>query len=360
METPTQMAKTQGSTNSSEAKPVLSRVFDEHPVIRDRARLPTPPVKAVFDVIERTIYQRDPGSSFIAHPRFGKTFAIQVLTKQVCATFPQVPVIIISAKGHARFSEVAFYTEILENCKHSFSGVGKVSARRSRLINYLWTLSQARNSDRIVLFIDEAQNWAEAEFSCLRDLSNDLALNDVRVIALLFGQTELASIRTVLLQSKRTDLIGRFMMQQFEFKGLTSLSDLVETMECYDDVEMSEYPEGSGICYSEYFLPAAFQGGWRLSKEAGRLWAQFEHAAREHGGLKQVGMHWVAACIRSFFVTHIGVDHTGLTGTDADWRQAVAASCFALSLGVTYDADLQLPVNASIFREARPNDCRST
>lgn len=322
--------------------------FDDHPVVRNRARLPTPPIKAVFDIVARTVFQRDPGCSFIAHPRFGKTFAIRVLSQQLGQIYPDVPSLIVNAKDHPRYSEMTFYTDILENCKHSLASLSKVNARRTRLVNYFWTLAQARNSDRLVLFVDEAQNWAEPEFSCLRDLSNDLALLDVTLITILFGQTELAAIRTVLLQSKRTDLIGRFMMQQYEFHGLTSLSDLVETMTCYDDVDVSEYPEGSQLSYTAYFLPKAFQGGWRLASEAGRLWEQFRLVAQGHGGLHQVGMHWVAACIKNFFVKQIPLDHAALRGTDEDWNQSVIDSRFAISLGLTYDPAWQLPVNPSM------------
>ncbi|WP_420473781.1 AAA family ATPase [Noviherbaspirillum sp. ST9] len=320
---------------------------DEHPVIRNRARLPTPPIRNAFNIVSRTVLQRDPGCCFIAHPRFGKTSAIRVLSKQLAHSFPAMPIVTINAKSHQRFSEATFYGELLTTCGHGAPTAGKIEARRSRFFNFVWALAQSRDSDRVLIFIDEAQNWHESEFSVLRDLSNDLSLErDVILIAVFFGQPELASIRTALLQSARIDLIGRFMIQQHNFAGLATLAELVETMGYYDDPDVSEYPEGSGTSYSEFLLGAAFRSGWRLQNESGRLWKQFKDAAQPHGGLGQLGMHWVAASIRTFFVSQMEYDHPGLEGTDEDWENAVRASGFAQSLGVTYVFDDKLPVVA--------------
>jgi hypothetical protein len=318
--------------------------IDHHPLARDSARLPTPPIKAAFDIISTVITQRNPGCSFVAHPRFGKSSAIAVLKEQVKLTYPDTPVIVVNAIGHARFSELTFYTEILEDCNHGSPEAGKVSARRIRLLHYLWSLAQAADSDRLVLFIDEAQNWAEPQLSTLRDLSNWLLEKKVRMIAILFGQTELAAIRLVLLQSRRSDIVGRFMLQQYEFFGVRSVSELVDIMKAYDDPAISEYPIGSGISYSEFFLPQAYRNGWRLEKEAGRLWEQYRLVAQGHGGLTQIGMFWITSCIRNFLLTQTDFDHPGLQGDDKDWEDAVDASAYAQSLGVIYDPRALLPI----------------
>lgn len=318
---------------------------DEHPVIRNRARLPTPPIRNAFNIVSRTVLQRDPGCCFIAHPRFGKTSAIRVMSKQLAQSFPKMPTVTVNAKSHPRFSEATFYGELLATCGHGAPTTGKIEARRLRFFNFLWALAHSRDSDRVLMFVDEAQNWHESELSVLRDLSNDLALErEINLIAVFFGQPELASLRTALLQSARIDLIGRFMIQQYNFSGLASLAELSETMGYYDDPEVSEFPEGSGISYSEFLLGKAFRGGWRLKNESGRLWKQFKNAAQPHGGLAQLGMHWVAASIRTFFVSQMEYDHPSLEGSDDEWESAVAASGFAYSLGVTYVPDDKLPV----------------
>lgn len=311
--------------------------FSAHPVLRSQIRLPTPAIRAAFDIIANTALQRAPGCCFHAYPRFGKSSAIEVLTKQLEQSFPDMPIFSISADGHPRFSEVVFIGELLEGCTNLMSAVGKFELRRMRLLQFLWSQAKARGSDRIMLFVDEAQNWHEPELTMLRDVANHLALHHgIQLIAVLFGAPELVAQRASLIHSGRIDLIGRFMIQQYEFRGIVSLEDLMVIMGYYDAADISEYPEGSRKSYSEFLLGQAYRSGWRLESEAPRLWDQFKLAAQASGGLGQVGMLWVANSIREFFGAQIEFDHPGLAGDAKDWSLAVAHSGFKDSLGVTY------------------------
>lgn len=320
--------------------PVMEVDLDDvryHPVVRSQIRLPTPAIRMAFDVLANTALQRAPGCCFHAHPRFGKTSAIEVLMQQLSQTFPEMPMYSISAVWHPRFSELVYMGELLSGCSHVMSAAGKFEARRMRLLNFLWSQAKARGSDRIFMFIDEAQNWHEPQLTMLRDVANDLALHHgVKLIAALFGAPELAALRTTLIQTGRTDLIGRFMIQLYDFRGITSLHELATTMAYYDNTDVSEYPVMSGKCYSQYLLPQAYASGWRLEHEAARLWNEFRQSAQASGGLNQVGMLWVADSIRHFFLEQIEFDHPGLTGSVTSWANAVALSGFRDSLGVTY------------------------
>lgn len=310
-----------------------------HPVLRSQIRLPTPAIRMAYDVVANTALQRAPGCCFHAHPRFGKTSAILVLTQQLSQAFPEMPIFSLSAEWHPRFSEVVYMGELLDGCTHVMSSVGKYEARRVRLINFLWTQAKARGSDRIMLFIDEAQNWHEPELTMLRDLANHLTLHHgIQLIAVMFGAPELQALRSSLIHSGRIDLIGRFMIQQYEFKGISCLEELITTMAYYDDADISEYPSGSGMSYSAYLMGQAYASGWRLEHEGPRLWEQFRLAAQESGGIGQVGMLWVADSIRRFFLGQLEFDHPGLVVDDEYWANAVAQSGFKDSLGVTYIA----------------------
>lgn len=308
-----------------------------HPVLRSKIRLPTPSIRSAYDVLANTAFQRAPGCCFFAHPRFGKTEGISVLTDQLAQSFPGMPIFSVSAAWHPRFSELIFMGELLTACTHVMGSVGKVEQRRARLRNFMWTQAQTRNSDLIMLFIDEAQNWHEPELTTLRDLANELAMeHKVQLIAVFFGTPELTSLRTALVQSGRIDLIGRFMIQQYEFRGVLTPEDLAIIMSLYDNPEVSEYPDGSGYSYSHFLMGQAYENGWRLQSEVETLWAQYKLAAQASGGLNQVGMLWVADSIRRFFMASLEYDHPGFRGDVDAWKAAVAQSGFKDSLGVTY------------------------
>lgn len=304
-----------------------------HPVVRSQIGLPTPAIRSAFDVVANTALQRAPGCCFYAESRFGKSSAIEVLMQQLSKIFPEMPMYNLNALWHARFSELVFMGELLGACSHVMATSGKFEQRRARLVSFLWSQAKSRGSDRIFIFVDEAQNWHEPQLTMLRDIANDLAMHHrVRLIAVFFGTQELQALRTTLIQAGRKDLIGRFMIHIYNFKGTVSLDELTMIMGMYDDVDVSEYPESSGRCYSEYLLPLAYASGWRLTQEAPKLWNQFRQAAQASGGLGEIGMQWVADSIRHFFILEIEFDHPGLSGSDKAWASAVFQSGFAASL----------------------------
>lgn len=313
------------------------QAFTLHPVVTDKAKVPTPAVKEAFEVVRGAIVHYEPGVCFAADSRFGKTYGIDVLRQTLPQSFPGLPMYSVSAKGHDRSSERSLYTDLLLDCRHGMADSGTAMARRIRLLNLWIATAQASSSDRLLLFVDEAQNWDEEDYTHLRDLSNDLASREVRLIVLLFAHPSLLVIRTSLLGHKRTDLIGRFMLRPLGFRGVTSLADLIEIMKCYDDPSISEFPSGTGISYSQFFRPRAYREGWRLEKEAGRCWAAFSSVAAKHGGHFQIGMQWVTSAIREFLYSHWRAEH-GEPASDHDlWEEAVSASGFESSLGVIQD-----------------------
>lgn len=323
------------------------KLLSSHPLVRNKAYLPTPPIRRVYAEIAEAVAERDGGLSFVAFSRFGKTFAINVLSAQLAVGFPDVPILCTNATEHARFSEATFYSELLQGCTRAPVAQAKALVLRNKLIRFLWAIAESTGSDRIVLFVDEAQNWAEPEFTSLRDISNDLALlADVLLVVNLFGAPMLANTRSTLLQAGRTDLVGRFMVRQFGFEGIRSTNDLAQTMICYDDVEISEYPSGTGVSFSEFFMPIAFSDGWRLQHESTLCWETFQKVARPRGGVEQVGMKWVASAIRRFLTVQSESDRAHYRGTEKDWEAAIYRCGFAQSIGVTYSTETNLAVEA--------------
>jgi len=311
--------------------------FEVHPVVTDKAKIPTPAVKEASGVITSAIVHRDPGVCFVADSRIGKTFAIEVLRQTLPQSFPKLPIFSVAAKEHDRPTERSLYTDLLMDCQHGVADSGTAMARRIRLINLWLATVQASGGDRLILFVDEAQNWAEEDYTRLRDISNDLALHDFRLITLLFAHPNLLATRTSLLASKRTDLIGRFMLHPYDFKGVSSLSELIEILKCYDDPKISEFPRASGISYSQFFLPNEYHNGWRLEKEAGKCWAAFSTEIEQHKGRFQLGMQWLASAIRNFLYANWDIEHGELASADNIWIEAVRASGIKYSLGVTQD-----------------------
>ena len=315
-------------------KPGVPReeAFIAHPIVTDKAKFPTSSIKSAFGVIKNAIIQRDPGIAFTADPRFGKTYAIDVLEQFIPESFPEIPIFRSNAKQHQRPSEKALYNDILQDFGFDSTGNGSAASRRNQIVNLMISASQAMESDRILLFIDEAQNWHEDELTWVRDISNDLALSEIRLITAMFAHPELHTIRNNLMK-RRTDLIGRFLVRPHIFRGVQTFEHLKEIFSLLDDPESSSFPCGSGISYSRFFLPNEFDKlGWRLADEATPCWNAFIRQMQKFGGHYEIGMRWLMTALRTWLFFHWEYEH-GVLPREIDlWENAVECADFGASL----------------------------
>jgi len=303
-----------------------------HPVVINEAILPTRPIKETFETISGIIDRWDPGVGFVADYRVGKTSAIEVIRRNLVVPYPGVPTFSFVAKNHDKNTENALYTDLLVDMHHSLAVSGTAVLKRQRFIRAMLEAAHASNSKRLIVFVDEAQNWAEPDLTRFRDIVNDLAREHVTLTTIMFGHSALMEVRSSLLLSKRTDVVGRFLLHIYEFRGISSLSDLHDLMMSFDDPEVSEFPAESGISYSEFFLPEAYKSGWRLAGEAECCWSSFKNKTESDD--VQVGMQWISSAIRDFLFYQKRIDCPGLVGTMSDWARSVNASGFDDTLNI--------------------------
>jgi hypothetical protein len=124
----------------------------------------------------------------------------------------------------------------------------------------------------IVLLVDEAQQLHEKHYRWLMGIHNLLNLRSVHLITILVGQHQLTHQRTAFLRGQKENIVGRFMVHMFEFRGLHTEKETELTLTEYDQ---EEYPVESGWSYTRYFAPIPFSRGWRLAHIAPVLWKSF-------------------------------------------------------------------------------------
>lgn len=307
---------------------VRDRLYLEHPVTKNEVAVATPPLKEAYDIIESVVVHRDPGTCLLGDFRSGKTTTIK---RTVCAlneTFPNLPVGKALAKDHDNFTQGTFFSDLLGDAGHSGEQRGTVQEKRIRVLNMWICHARELDSDRYLLLVDEGQNWGERQWTWLRDLANDLHEKNLRLITVTFGQTwELRKLRQHLLARKRTDLIGRFLLTSRAFRGLRDVEELRQTLQAYDDPAQSAYPIDTDISYSEFFMPQAFRGGWRLAHETDRMWNEFKAIAISKNKVAEnIGMNWINGAVRNFLFAQMHLDGPGFVGKPDMWRMAVRLS----------------------------------
>lgn len=319
--------------------PDRTTLITTHPVITREFQFPTPPLIRAFDIILHTISSGAPSCAFVAFPRFGKTCAIAYYRERLKEVFPSLPIICFHAHHEMRANARRFFTDLLTQSGYAEGRPSRDA--REQLVRAWWVMAQSNSSKTVVLIGDEMQCLSSYEYSWLIDLSNDLQSLGVRVISVLFGQPELASLRSVLRETHRGDILGRFMSRLYAFDGIASASELRQVMSCYDDLLQGEYPVDSNCCFTQFFLPQAYEQGWRLASCAGLCWEQFKvHAnARLNAPAApklSIGMEWVSGAIQ-FALTHYGdLDRPQFAISAEEWSAAIESTGFRDSLGLTY------------------------
>ncbi len=321
-------------TAALEPGPARDKLYEDHPVTKNEVEVATPPLKEAYQIMQDVVVHRDPGTCLLGDFRAGKTTTILRTVRQLNETFPNLPVGIALAKDHDLFTQGTFFSDLLQDFHHAGALRGTTQEKRLRCLNMLIGQARQLSSDRYLLLVDEGQNWGEAQWTWLRDLANDLNNTHIRLITVTFGQTvDLRKLRTLLLSRSRTDLVGRFLLNPREFRGLRDVHELRETLEAHDDPEQSSYPLGTDISYSEFFMPLAFKGGWRLADEADRMWDEFRKVAQRSGKVAgNIGMNWIGGAVRNFLFAESLKDGPGYAGTPEIWALAVQASGYEATL----------------------------
>jgi hypothetical protein len=169
-------------------------------------------------------------------------------------------------------SQKYLYSEILKVIGHKEAHKGTASMMKERLINTLILESRETQYRRVVLFIDEAFLLTEKDFIWLMDIHNNLEMNNVHLTVLMFGTNELKGIKSAYCQARRFQIVDRFMVEEYEYKGVASAKD---TLACLHnmDVALSGYP-GKPIL-TQTFFPGAFDDKKRLAASANIMWKVF-------------------------------------------------------------------------------------
>lgn len=275
--------------------------IDAHPLIRDAAILATRPLEAFVNELRLWLDNLLPGGAVWGHQRVGKTQAVRFLIENserlLSSPIPTTPMSVWDPK-FSNLSENRFFGEMLHSLGYALPKSGRAAEKRRRTIDFMVQRVYEAKEHRYLLFIDEAQWLAVAQLRYLMDLHNQLKIADVRLVTVLVGQPELMDMKMSLRSARQNHLLGRFMTATHQFHGVMTRADFQRMLRAID--ERSEYPIGSGISYTQYFVPRAFSSGWRLLKQADVIWEMLDTILRREAvpNFKEYPMQALTALIR--------------------------------------------------------------
>lgn len=235
----------------------------------------TIPTIAILDLaktVDTWITDGDCGAIIYERPRIGKTRAIHYISKELKKNYGKdLPVYVLNTTDH-KPSEKYFYSELLKMIGHNEAHKGTASMMKERLINALISDSRETQYRRVVLFIDEAFLLTEKDFIWLMDIHNNLDMCNVHLTVLMFGTNELKGIKNAYCRARRFQIVDRFMVEEYEYKGIVSARDALACLHNMD-IPLSNYP--GNVILTQLFFPDAYADKKRLATCANVIWDAF-------------------------------------------------------------------------------------
>jgi AAA domain len=301
-----------------------------HPIETTHYLLATVVMDNFCQTILRWIRQRCSGGLIYGAPRRGKTRAVRYLVR-VLPELLGIPVPIISfpCRDYKQPTEGIFFQDLLKAAGHLLSEKGSPAAKRDRLIEFLTEKVRFSGQDRVILVIDEAQKLHQANYKWLIDVHNELDAADISLVVLLVGQDDLAHQYSAFKLAKKTQILGRFMVNQFCFHGIVSAAEIGTCLKGYD--EESEHPADSGWSFTRYYFPAAFQNGFRLEQFKELVWQAFKDTKEQCGlpGGLEIPMYYFCRAVESVLTEFGSLEEDAPLLSLETWQQAVIDSGFA-------------------------------
>jgi len=306
------------------------RSIDEHPLKRRTYRVPTPSIKAVIALVDECLFMFVGGALIHGRPRMGKSCAIDFVITDLQARHPKLSTYKMRWIKPQVPSENSFFAALLHAVKHAAQPSASKSALRGRLVHKLRQVADTLGDDRVVLFIDEAQNLREIEYEWLRDLHDELENNGIRLFTFLIGQHQLLAQKSAFQAQDKEQIVARFMIEELAFRGISSEAECAAVMGAYD---RGEFPASSGWNYTRFFVPLAHAAGLRLAESAPRLWRAFDdaHVKAQLDGSPEIPMKYFTAAIEAALLTSADHDAATLTFDATFWTTMVERSRYVMA-----------------------------
>lgn len=232
---------------------------NEHPIVTGDYIIVTPQIKSLTQSILFIITNKITGAVVYGIARGGKTTAKRCLIKAIRKLFKGASLIFsVSCSGGKLANENRFLADIL-------GGLGLAIKNRERIISHITSLAQESKENKVILFLDDAQNMKDLDYVQLMDIYNRLDDLGITLSTILIGSNELKDTMDKFIKEGKFHIVGRFMVHDFNFCGIQTVEQFTTILKFYDE---KCYPADSNCSFTQYFFPEAYDKGYRVFQDA--------------------------------------------------------------------------------------------
>lgn len=257
----------------------------EHPLLAlHRPTVTTHAIELLGAAIADAIEARFRGLSVFGFAQMGKTRAGRYFYEHPDRIHPsRVAATIFWDAPDVRIrSDVSFYRNWLLSRRLRMPTRAVSGELANLVLGDMIETAQQSDSTLLVVIIDEAQRLLPADYEHLVSLDNAMARLGYFLFVIFIYQRDITGFTNELISDSDfpPHVTCRFRIRKHLFDGLRDVADVRFALSRYDDA--TEWPNDSGLSYTRYFMREAFDRGWRLAKEAERLFANAQFLRANH------------------------------------------------------------------------------
>ncbi|MDH6151362.1 MULTISPECIES: ATP-binding protein [Paraburkholderia] len=314
---------------SDEVDPVRSwsverrdEFLPDHPVVKRRYTVPTPMLIHAHEESRDRVWTRRTGIVFYGEPRVGKTTCARSVMYFLREEFESIYITMASCRRSKNPREGLMSRLILEGSDHILAARSKPDDLFQTVISDILTNVSNLGGDQFVLILDEVNLCNESDLTELLQIHNKLEMKGVTMTTISFGQSTVLNLISSLRISEEFQIVARFFRKPIPFLSCNSEQTLAAVLQCLD--EETEWPEGSGCSYTNFFFPKAFRAGFRLYQYANPIWNALVNASpRRTWGFT---MESITLTVNGIYIGKSSSDSAGMVLSSEDIDNALSSA----------------------------------
>lgn len=288
-----------------------------HPLLTGLSLVPTAQIASLCTTVRRAVLTRQLGLCFTAKSGMGKTSAMRFVATFLRQSMPPLTVYNHTCRNHKGGSVRGFFKHFLSTVGHPITK-GETADLRDRLGKRIVDSARFSGLPVVVMLMDEAQAMNIDDFTFLKDVSNEVEAEGVSLITVLMAQDpDFGAVQNRLENAQRLDLMSRFTLNPRAFRSFDSKDDIEQVLR---QIDTSLFSDAVPVTWTEFFLPQAFEHGFRLHNHAEYIFSAWSSSLEKRGLACEIPARQLFATIRFYLLDAMSKDDPSVGFNEKIWN----------------------------------------
>jgi hypothetical protein len=260
----------------------------------------TPPLIEFKKLMKQMMDMGDLSLICYGLPRCGKS---TLMTRLISLSEAKTSSVVFHAMASGTSGNAKTYVRLARELLDSRGGRPPFSqvSEAEALVKRAEADAAALGVNRVVFFIDEAQELSLEQLFGLKEAMQSLINKGLSPFVIMFAQPEIVARQKMLIKANHISLVDRFYLRMHRLRGL-KLEEFEDVLEMYDK---TRWPTPGGPTFTEYFQPTLWKVGWRMKSQCNNFVRSFDKIAKEFQiGINDVPIKYLIFAANSLFLTY--------------------------------------------------------